>query len=108
MPRPPARCGTTSGYARHCSRKESPCDPCKAAKAAYDKDRCDKGDRRTVARIRSQAQSLARSHLTRKYPAEYREVFVRERTRLFAEHGLDADGRPVAAPSGDEEGDVEY
>jgi hypothetical protein len=35
MTRPPAKCGTTSGYMRHYKRGETPCDPCKAAHRLY-------------------------------------------------------------------------
>jgi hypothetical protein len=37
MPKPPARCGTASGYNRHLRLKETPCIPCSEAKWAYNK-----------------------------------------------------------------------
>lgn len=32
--RPPAKCGTPSGYRRHLKRKETPCQPCRDANTA--------------------------------------------------------------------------
>ncbi len=37
-PRRQARCGTNSGYARHTSRKEEPCNPCRDAHRDYARD----------------------------------------------------------------------
>lgn len=41
-----ALCGTYSGYARHQKQKERSCEPCKAAKAAYEKTRYQAADQR--------------------------------------------------------------
>lgn len=90
-----ARCGTPAGYSRHQYRQEKPCPACVAAKAEADKAWRDTGDRRRIDRLRARAQSLAHGHLRRKYPDEYQEHFVAERTRLFAEHGLDPEGRRI-------------
>lgn len=35
MPRELKPCGTRAAYCRHISRREEPCDPCKAAHAEY-------------------------------------------------------------------------
>lgn len=102
MSRSTARCGTPAGFSRHQVRGETPCPACKAAKAAADKRWRETDGRRQVDRLRSRAQSLAHGHLRREYPAEYREVYERERTRLFAEHGLDEYGQPIDPSAGEE------
>ncbi|MGV5046853.1 hypothetical protein ACRAJ3_25110 [Rhodococcus pyridinivorans] len=37
MTRPPAKCGTTSGYMRHYKRGEAYCQPCLDARRDYDR-----------------------------------------------------------------------
>ena len=45
MPKTPAHCGTTSGYARHKKRGEATCEPCRDAEAAYRASRPDRQGR---------------------------------------------------------------
>lgn len=39
LPGPDPRCGTTAGHTAHRRRGETPCEPCRAAVRAYNRER---------------------------------------------------------------------
>ncbi len=63
--KPPAKCGTTSGYRRHRRLGEPACDACRAAHARYYRES-------GYARLRYRAHR----ELARRHPDEFRSILA--------------------------------
>jgi hypothetical protein len=94
MARPPARCGTPSGFRKHQDAGEKPCDACTAAKADYDRRWRSAPLRIQKHRLNARAQAEARNELARRYPAQYRKLYRLAKERLYDENGLTVDDHP--------------
>jgi hypothetical protein len=76
--RPPARCGTPSGWRRHLNEGSKACDACVRAKAEYDARSRSTDEQKLKTRIRAKAQFRAYQALARTYPDEYKHNYERE------------------------------
>lgn len=79
------RHGTTAGATRHSNLGEPPCDACRAAKSAYDKEWRSVSGAVQRGRIHAKAQRLALKKLKDAHLAEYRSYYIHFRDQLFAE-----------------------
>ena len=87
---PVARCGTPSGWSRHKNDGERPCNACFKAKAEYDARRRNASSEAVVvSRARAAAQARANTALRRRYPEEYRALYVAALQDVGQERGLD-------------------
>jgi hypothetical protein len=84
-PRPPARCGTLSGFRRHQRLNEKPCDACTHAKQVYDQRWRSAPERTRKNRLHARAQGAAKTLLRQLYPDAYRALYRQELARLTAE-----------------------
>ncbi|MGH7791784.1 MAG: hypothetical protein ACREOB_05665 [Thermodesulfobacteriota bacterium] len=80
-----ARHGTTSGFRRHQTLEERPCDPCFYAKQAYDGKRRALPRRIIKDRLASLAQSLALKELKNNHYNEYRDYYEKHKVQLTKE-----------------------
>ena len=78
MPRPPSKCGTASGYARHKYLKEPQCLACTAAQAEYDAKRRADPEIRERITLRNRAQHRAEGRLKAMYPNDWRALMAEE------------------------------
>jgi hypothetical protein len=81
------RHGTTSGWRRHQTLGQRPCDPCYQAKQAYDHRYATAGDTQRKRRLGAKAQSLALQRLKAQYPGEYRAYYEEAKRQLEKEAG---------------------
>lgn len=86
------RCGTTSGWTRHFSLDEKPCDACCAAKAEYDHRRNTSGPTAIKNRQHAKSQQRALKRLKDAHPDEYRELYLAAKAEVLAD--------PVTNPTG--------
>lgn len=91
------RCGTTAGWGRHQRHDERPCDACARAKAEYDKRWSSAPRRRQIERLNATAQGRALRELSKRYPDEYRQLYLQHKAELLAvaELAPTNGGRPV-------------
>lgn len=80
-----ARHGTASGFAAHQRAGERPCDPCYRAKQKYDQRYRSAPDRTRRSRLSARAQQQATSELARRYPDEYRQLYLKFKQDLTSE-----------------------
>ena len=73
-----SRHGTQSGYRKHQSLGETPCDACRRAKAVYDQRRRSSPKHAVSNRARAAAQGRARGRLKNMHPTEYRALYLDE------------------------------
>ena len=79
MPKPPAACGTYTGYQRHKRAGEEACEPCRAANAAHQKAwRAGHPSQRDRERQRTAARSRALWRLADLYPNVFRRLYLEE------------------------------
>lgn len=71
-----AECGTHAAYQAHIKRGESACAPCKAAAAAYARQRRSTPEGRRESRDLSRAQGRAMRALARLHRAEYQVLYA--------------------------------
>jgi hypothetical protein len=77
-----AKCGTTSGYARHLRLGEDACAPCLASRAQVTRDRyATDPEFRDRVRARAAAQRRALQRLSHLYPADYAALYAEEKGR---------------------------
>lgn len=76
-------CGTDAGYAQHVYYKETPCDACRAAHAAYRREhRAARPDVRAVEREYNKANHRALQRLKALHPAEFQILIDEELTAI--------------------------
>lgn len=79
------RHGTQSGWSKHQSLGERPCDPCYQAKQEYDARRRSAPEQTRRNRAAARAQQRAYSRLAHMYPALYAALYAEEKARIAAE-----------------------
>lgn len=84
MPTDKARCGTTTGYSWHQRHDERPCDACARAKADYDTRWSSAPRRRQIDRLNATAQGRALRELSKRYPHDYRQLYLQHKSELLA------------------------
>ncbi len=81
--------GTIAGYGRHKRRGERPCDKCREAMNAYNRERRREWEQVTTTkaadRLRRKARARALAALSRLHPGEFRSLQQRELGRLLDE-----------------------
>jgi len=82
------RHGTNSGWSRHQTLGERPCDPCYAAKQEYDQRRRLAPERVLQSRAAAAAQMRAYRRLAHMHPAMYAALYAEEKQRLAETSGL--------------------
>lgn len=82
------RCGTSAGNSRHIARGEAACEPCRAAKAEYDRRRLAAPEHTQKNRLFAKAQRLALADLRTAFPEMYRAQYIAHRDALLAQAGL--------------------
>jgi hypothetical protein len=80
------RHGTYSGYSKHQSLRERPCDPCYFAKQAYDFRWRSAPDRVRKSRIEAMAQTRALKRLSSAHRDEYVAYYRQELDAAWAMH----------------------
>jgi len=70
------RHGTPSGFDRHQTLQETPCDPCKAGKAAYDARYAQREETKARKKILARARQMALEDLRRAHPQEYGNLLL--------------------------------
>lgn len=106
-------CGTTAGYQRHRGQGEDPCEPCREAKRAYEREyrrtygqkRYDrpKGQPRPGTSARDKARLAALERLGKMYPAILQTLFREELDTTLATYRSQPERRitgkrPVGRP----------
>jgi hypothetical protein len=86
-------CGSRNGYLRHWRHKESACEPCTKANAAYRKAHF--GGTRERNRIYQKAWRKASIRLQRMYPRLWRALLLEEQQKAGAEAAELPPHRPV-------------
>lgn len=77
------RHGTDAGYQCHRRANETPCDACRAARAAYVRDlRTSNPEYRERGRLDNMARNRAMRRLAKQRPSEFYALFVEELDRL--------------------------
>ncbi|MGH7791414.1 MAG: hypothetical protein ACREOB_03780 [Thermodesulfobacteriota bacterium] len=79
------RHGTPSGFRRHQTLGERPCDPCFYAKQTYDKRRKSLPEFIIKDRLNAKAQSLALKELKNNHYNEYKDYYDRCKAQLTKE-----------------------
>ena len=83
--------GTTAAYMRHRNAKQKPCDACREAWNAYQRDRRMDPDVRMATRESERVSRVARyralSRLAEQHPGEYRALLTEEREKYLAGEG---------------------
>lgn len=81
--------GTTKGYGRHVRRGERPCDSCREAMNAYNRERRRKWESnpntKAADRARRKAKARAWAALAKRHPEEYQALLLVELGRVHAE-----------------------
>jgi hypothetical protein len=75
------RHGTSAGYDVHHRRGESPCDACRLAKKEYDARWRAASPVARRNRLHARARNRALTRLARRHPAEYRALYLDEKSR---------------------------
>lgn len=92
--------GTIKGYGRHIRRGERPCDRCREAMNAYNRERRRNWENnpktKSKDRERRKARARAWAALAKRYPAEFNAMMLQEMARVITEaatsEGERADG----------------
>ena len=79
------RHGTNSGWRKHQSLGETPCDACWKAKSDYDKRRLQATDQQIKNRKYAKAQNRALMKLKDLYPDAYRDFYEEAKAELMKE-----------------------
>jgi len=83
MPKPPAKCGTPSGYNRHLRLGEAPCIPCTEAKTAWNRmNLAADPERARLQADRTLAHGRALGRLRDLYPEVYQTLFREELAKV--------------------------
>jgi hypothetical protein len=82
------RHGTYSGWNKHQTRGEPPCDACYRAKADYDHRRRETSDVKLRQRVLARAQHRAVKELAHRHPDEYRQLYLRFKAELLEAEGI--------------------
>ena len=79
------RCGTYAGYQAHKWRGDNPCEPCRAANAAYHREhRKQKPRRNSVDTRRAKLRNRALARLADEYPKRFAQLLREEYRRDMA------------------------
>lgn len=81
-------CGTYAGYQRHGRRGETPCTPCREARAQWQREYRKTATGRIATNGTSKAQTAARERLIAAHRVEYEAYYREERDRIAREWAL--------------------
>lgn len=89
FPNSVTRHGTNSGWRKHQTLGEAPCDACRSAKTEYDKSRLEEPSAKARNRAHAVAQGRAYTRLAAKYREDYQHLYQEAKEEVFEERGLE-------------------
>lgn len=95
-------CGTRAAYMRHLKAGEQPCEPCREAKNAYQRQwmarrRAEEAERAATNRADARAHRYALAYLQREHAHEYERIYAFKLRQLLGIGGVTrSDGETTA------------